>query len=189
MVLVHDVSTVTGRPGNDTVLAFTRLLRPDRKLDRLIQRLDQTAELANIGKHPAVQRRPRLAGNQHHLADQHTRIGDQRPARLDDDFRQFVSEILVQEPRNLLRVHPQLIGPGDVVRRKAATHVDHLQFDAILFLQALENDLDLVQGRIPGTDLALLGTHVEGHAVGHQSQVPGQDQQIHRHVRLTAELP
>src|SRR5690554_6388728 len=44
MVLIHDIGTVTSRPGNHTVLALTGLLGPDRKLDRLIQRLDQAGK-------------------------------------------------------------------------------------------------------------------------------------------------
>src|SRR5690606_18852884 len=71
---------------------------------------------------------------------------------------------------------------------EAATHVDHLQGDAIFFLQALEDHLDLGDGGVPDVDIALLRTNVEGDAVGYQAQLLGQDQQVQGHVRLAAEL-
>ena len=94
----------------------------------------------------------------------------------------------MQEAGNLLGVHLQLIGASDVVGRETTAHVDHLKLDTVFFLQTLENHLHLVQGRIPGANLALLGTDVKRHAVGHQTQVTGKDQQVHGHVGLAAEL-
>ncbi len=103
-------------------------------------------------------------------------------------IRQLVAEVFLEEAGDLFGVGLQVVGALDVVCREAAAHVDHLQGDAVFFLEALEDHLDLGNRRVPHVDVALLAADVEGDAVGHQAQLLGQDQQVQGHVRLAAEL-
>ncbi len=62
----------------------------------------------------------------------------------------------MQKTGDLLGIGLQGVGLGQIVGREAAAHVDHLQDDAVLVLQPLEDHLDLGDGAVPGTDIALL---------------------------------
>ncbi|MNJ45037.1 hypothetical protein D3C77_401150 [compost metagenome] len=187
-MLVHDVGAVAGRAGDDHFFHLAFLLGPDRELDRLVHGFDQAGELADVGVDPTLDGGTRLARHQHHFTDQDASVGDQRTAWLEDDFRQVVTEVFLEEADDFFGVGFQAVGTGDVVGREAATHVDQLEFDAVFFFQALEDHLDLGDGCVPDADIALLGANVEGNAVRHQAQVAGEDQQVHGHVGLAAEL-
>ncbi len=129
-----------------------------------------------------------FTADQHHFADQNTGVGDQRATWFQNDFRQFVTEILMQETGNFFCIGFQIVGTADVVGREATTQVNHFQFDAVFFFQTLENYLHFGNRRVPGTDITLLRTYVERNTVRHQTQITRQQAQVHRHIGLTTEF-
>src|SRR5476649_2096133 len=188
VVLVHDVGAVAGRAGDDHFFHLAFLLGPDRKLDGFVHGFDQAGEFAHVGVYPTLDGGAGFTRNQYHFTDQDAGVGDQRTARLQDDFRQVVAEIFLEEADDFFGVGFQAVGAGDVVGREATAHVDQLEVDAVFFLQAFEDHFDLGNRRVPHADVALLRANVEGDAVWHQAQVTGEDQQVHGHVGLAAEF-
>src|SRR5262249_21429954 len=92
----------------------------------------EAAKLADIEIDPAHVIALALPGNEHHLGLDRAGIADHAAAGLDDRFRNPIAEVPAQRPENggAVALHARHI--PEVLRRKAATEIDHRKGDAAI---------------------------------------------------------
>src|SRR5262249_20255384 len=143
-------------------------------------------ELADIEIDPAQLVLGRAFGNQDHLGLDDAGIADEAPARFHDGLRYGVAEVPAQRPEYGAAIRFELGGLAHIAGGKPAAEIDHGKVDPALGAAA-ENRGGRSKRPVPCFNIVLLGTHVEGNAVGHEPASLRKLEDIGRVVRLTAE--
>src|SRR5690606_31917857 len=112
---------------------------------------------------------------------------DHATAGLDDRLGHAVAEMLGKRVEDRLAIGLSGRNIAKVTGRETAAHVDHAQMNASRC--KLTKDIAGVSQRtIPGRQVGLLRTYVEGHAISIEAKVVGMTQHVYRHGRNAAEL-
>src|SRR4030081_1022402 len=159
----------------------------DGVADRLVHRLGETAELADVEIHPAHLVLVALPGGQDDFGLDDAGVADHAASRLDDGLRDLVAEMLAQRAEDRPAVLHHRRHVLEVLGREAAAHVDHGQVDAALRAVA-EHRRGHRQRAVPRLHLALLRADMERDAAWLQAEAPGEFEHLDRHFRIAAEL-
>jgi len=188
LLLVHHIDRVAGRTGKHAgaePVAVARRL--DRIPDRLVHRLGEPAELADVQVDPAQLVLLGLLRHEHDFRLDHAGIADHAAARLDDGLRDRVAEMLAQRPEDRTAVVLHRRHVADVLGGKPAAEIDHRQHDAALRAGA-EHRRRRLQRQVPGLRAPLLRADMEGHAMRLQAEPVRMLEHVGRHRRIAAEL-
>src|SRR5882672_9930577 len=104
----------------------------DGVADRLVHRLGETAELADVEIYPAHLVLVALPGDQDDFGLDDAGIADHAASRLDDGLRDLVAEVLAQRTEDRPAVLHDRRNVLEVFCRESAAHVDPGQVDAAL---------------------------------------------------------
>src|SRR5205823_10072088 len=161
--------------------------RADGIANRLVHRLGEPAELADIEIDPPHIVLVALLRDQNDLRLDDAGVADHAAARLDDGLRDLVAEVLAQRAEDRPAVLHDRRHVLEVLGRESAAHVDHRQVDAALGA-VTEYGRGHCQCAVPRLHLALLRADMERDAARLQAKALGEVERFDRHFRIAAEL-